>query len=262
VGALVLGHVQSVEIGAETAKWMEVLANYVGELTERKRGEDDLRRSREQLRQLSAHLQAAIEEERKRISREMHDELGQQLSLLQLECGVIEDHLRSDQGDLRAKTQSMTNLIDSLIGSVQRISADLRPSLLDNLGIGAAVEWFAKQFEKRVGIECQITVDPPDVKLDQDRSTALFRIFQEALTNVVRHARATTIGVHLIRRERGIVLKVRDNGIGISPGRLADANSLGIMGMRERVHPWGGGVEITGEAGKGTDVTVTIPLEA
>ena len=134
----------------------------------------------------------------------------------------------------------MTKLIDSTIRSVQRISADLRPSLLDNLGIGAAAEWQAKEFQKRTGIECEATVDPPDMKLDQDRSTALFRIFQETLTNVARHAQATKVKVHLSERDERVILKVKDNGVGISTDRLAEAKSFGLIGMRERVHFWGG----------------------
>jgi PAS domain S-box-containing protein len=260
IGCLNLAHTKNIDIGDETKQWIEGLANFVAVLMERKRAEEDLRASREQLRELSRWTQAAIEEERKRISREIHDQLGQELSLLQLELGLMQDGLPKVKSDLRSKAQSMTRLIDSAIRSVQKISTDLRPTLLDNLGLGAAVDWAAKEFQKRTKIRCRMSADPPDLKLDPERSTALFRILQEALTNVFRHARATQVAVHLEGRKHDVVLTVRDNGIGIPLRRITHAKSVGLTGMRERVHPWGGSVAISGTPGKGTAVTVTIPL--
>jgi PAS domain S-box-containing protein len=260
IGCLNLAHPDSIEVSKETALWIESLANYVAELTERKHGEEELRTSREQLRELSNHLQFAIEEERKRIAREIHDELGQQLSLLRLELGLMEDQIPAAQKDLRKESHSLAKLIDASIRSVQKISSDLRPTLLDNLGIGAAVEWQTKEFQKRTKIACEVTIDPPEIKLDQERTTALFRILQEALTNIVRHARATKVAVSLILGDHAITLRVHDNGIGITPQHLTDARSFGLMGMRERVHPWGGNVEIHGETGKGTEVMINIPI--
>ena len=206
------------------------------------------------------HLQFAIEEERKRIAREIHDELGQQLSLLRLELGLMEDQIPAAQKELRKESHSLTKLIDASIRSVQKISSDLRPTLLDNLGIGAAVEWQTKEFQKRTKIICEVTIEPPEIKLDQERTTALFRILQEALTNIVRHARATKVIVSLILGDHAVTLRVQDNGIGITPQHLTDARSFGLMGMRERIYPWGGNVEIHGEAGKGTEVMINIPI--
>jgi signal transduction histidine kinase len=231
----------------------------VSELTERKRGEEELRTSQEQLRELSNHIQFAVEEERKSIAREIHDELGQQLSLLRLELGLMEDQFPADQKNLRKESRSLTKLVDSAIRSVQKISSDLRPTLLDNLGIGAAVDWQTKEFQKRTKINCEVKIDPPEIKLDQERTTALFRILQEALTNIVRHAYATNVRVSLVLGEHAVTLRVQDNGIGITPQHLADARSFGLMGMRERVHPWGGNVDIRGETGKGTEIIVNIP---
>lgn len=217
--------------------------------------------SREQLRELSRRTQSAIEEERKRIGREIHDQLGQELSLFQLELGLIEDKLPRMQKDLRDKLKSMSALIDSSIRTVQKISADLRPTLLDNLGLGAAVEWAVKEFQKRTRIRCQVSFEPFEVKLDQERSTALFRILQETLTNVLRHARATKVNVLLVKREDAVVLTVRDNGIGIPRQRINDPKSVGLTGMRERVRPWGGKVSITAGSRKGTDITIIVPMK-
>jgi PAS domain S-box-containing protein len=261
IGCLNLAHTKSVEVSASTVKWIESLANYVALLTERKHIEEELRESREQLRELSRETHSAIEEERKRIAREIHDQLGQELSLFQLELGLIQDQLLRTQKDLRKKLQTMSTLVDSSIKTVQRISADLRPTLLDNLGLGAAVEWAAKEFQKRTRIRCQVALAPAEVKIDQDRSTALFRTLQEALTNVLRHAKATKVSIQLMKTEDAIVLTIRDNGTGIPRKRINDSKSVGLTGMRERVRPWGGKVVITGELRKGTEITVTVPMK-
>lgn len=261
IGCLNLLHTESIPVSEETQRWIEGLANYVAALTERKRAEEELRSSREQLRELSRRTRSAIEEERKRIAREIHDELGQELSLAQLELGFIRERLPSTQKDLVKKTKSITKLIDAAIKSVQKISTSLRPTLLDNLGLGAAAEWAVGDFQKRTRIRCRISVDPPDVAVDPERSTALFRILQEALTNVVRHARATKVDVRLALRNDDVQLRVRDNGKGIPAGRIDDPKSAGLAGMRERVLPWEGSVTFNGKPGKGTEVVVTVPLE-
>ena len=259
IGSLNVAHTESIDISGETARWIESLANFVAVLGERKRAEEELRSSREQLRELSRHIQSAIEDERLRIAREIHDKLGQELSLLQLEVGLIREQLPKDKRALRGKTASMMKLIDSTIRSVQRISTDLRPTLLDNLGLGAAIEWASKEFQKRTKIHCRVDVDPSDLKLDPDRSTALFRILQEALTNVLRHARASRVHVRLTRHEETVTLSVRDNGVGIAAARITDSKSVGLTGIRERVLPWSGKVSITGKPGKGTEVIITVP---
>ena len=261
VGCLNLAHTENVEISDDTKQWIEGLANYVAVLTERKRAEEEIRASREQLRELSRWTQSAIEEERKRIAREIHDQLGQELSLLQLELGMIQDGLPKADKELRAKAKSMTKTIDTAIRSVQRISAELRPTLLDNLGLGAAVDWVVREFRKRTELRCRVSVNPPDLRLDQERSTAFFRILQETLTNVLRHARATQVDVRLVKQEHAVVLNVRDNGTGIPQHRITDWKSVGLTGIRERVHPWRGSVVISSRRDKGTEVIVTIPLE-
>ena len=260
VGCLNLVHTQNVEISNDTKQWIEGLANYAAVLTERKRAEEELRASREQLRELSRSTQSAIEEERKRIAREIHDQLGQELSLLQLELGLIQDGIPNAEKDLRAKAKSMTRLIDSAIRSVQKISTDLRPTLLDNLGLGAAVDWATREFQKRTKTRCQVSIEPPDLKVDQERSTAFFRILQETFTNILRHARASRVEVRLEKHKGAVVLNVTDNGIGIPLHRITDPKSVGLTGMRERVLPWGGSVAISRKPDKGTEIIVTIPL--
>ncbi len=261
IGCLNLAHTDNVEVAQETRQWIEGLANYVAVLTERRRAEEDLRISREQLRELSNRTRSAIEEERKRIAREIHDELGQDLSLLQLDLGLLQSRMPHAEAELQKKAQSMIRLVDSAIKCVQRISSDLRPTLLDNLGLGAAAEWAVNEFQKRTKIRCRIMVYPRDVMLDPQRSTALFRILQEALTNVLRHARATTVKVKLVELDGEVELRVRDNGVGISPLRIKDPKSTGLAGMRERVLPWGGSVTIVGKKPQGTEVIVNVPLK-
>ncbi len=262
VGALGLAHPSSIEISAHTAQWIESLANFVAALTERKRSEEELRSSHEQLRALSIHHQSAIEEERKRIAREIHDELGQELALLQLELGLLESDMPVQRKDLQEKIRVISKLAESSIRSVQRISSNLRPTLLDNLGLGAAVEWQTKEFQKRTTIQCEVIIEPSEIKVDQDISTALFRILQEALTNVARHAHATKIDVRLVMNDQTIELNVSDNGTGITPERVTDPQSFGLIGMRERMYPLGGNVNITGTPGKGTLLTVVVPRKS
>lgn len=259
IGAIGLAHPGSIRVSEQTKNWIQSLANYVAALTERKQAEEELRSSHDQLRDLAAHLLSAVEDERKRIAREIHDELGQELSLMRLELGLVESGLRADQKELRKEAKSMSKLIDAAFQSVQRISSDLRPTLLDNLGIGAAVDWQIKEFRKRTKIACEVSINPPDIKLDQERSTALFRILQEALTNIARHAQATSATVVLRERNEGIELIVIDNGIGIAPERIADARSFGLLGMRERVYQVGGTVTVSRGIGCGTQVRVSVP---
>jgi len=162
---------------------------------------------------------------------------------------------------LLAKTKSMSSLIDVTVQSVQRISSELRPGLLDNLGLSAAVEWQAREFEKRTGILFDVEIDPEEIVLDRNRSTAIFRIFQETLTNMTRHAKASKVEVILKEKSDAIELKVRDNGRGITEDQISDPRSFGLMGMRERVHSLRGYLGITGTPNKRTTVMVNIPLE-
>ncbi len=229
-------------------------------ITLRKQAEKELRLSREQLRNHYVHLQTAIEQERTRIAREIHDELGQALTALKMDLAWLDQKMSGHLKALRSKSQVMLKSIDNYIKSVQRISADLRPRLLDDLGLSAAIEWQAREFHERTGIEYQMTFFPEDIVIDQERSTLVFRIFQETLTNIARHAQATRVRISLQQHERKLQMKVRDNGRGITPEQIVDGKSFGLMGMRERVHPLKGKIKIKGRPGRGTIVFLSMPL--
>ena len=230
------------------------------DITDRKRAETEIERSREQLRNLSAHLQSVREKERTRIARELHDELGQLLTALNTGLVLLNRKIPETEKALRDQTGSMIELVDMTMQTLKRIYMALRPGMLDHLGLAVAIGWQAGEFEKRTGIRCKVTVDPEDLSLDPDLSTAIFRIFQETLTNIARHAGAARVHVSLKATAEKVLLTVRDNGRGITQEQLAKPNSFGLLGMRERTHYWGGDVRISGKPGKGTLVKVAIPL--
>jgi len=225
---------------------------------------EELERSREQLRKLSRRLQSIREEDSKRIAREIHDELGQSLTALKMDLSWLASRFPEDISDRRLlldKIKAMTSLIDRTIQTVQKISSELRPGLLDDLGLIPAIEWQAQEFQKRTGIHCQLEIEGETLDLDSDRSTAIFRVFQEALTNVARHARASRVSINLRTDAEKLELRVTDNGIGISEKAVQAIDSLGLMGMRERLHPFGGELGIRGWPNKGTELTVSLPLK-
>ena len=226
---------------------------------ERKRAEEELRRSREQLRALTAYLQSVREEERVKIAREIHDDLGQSLTALKMDLSWLKGRLSEDRS-LQQKAETMMDLIDSTIHTVRRIAAEARPAVLDNLGLTAAIEWQAQDFQKRTGIRCELKRTLNDLQLDQNIATTFFRIFQETLTNVARHAKATELEIGLEEKQNNLILEVKDNGRGITEEQVCGSNSLGILGMRERAFLLGGELQIRGVPGKGTTVTVRIPL--
>lgn len=230
------------------------------DITERKRADEELRTSRQQLRDLSAHLQATREQERKQIARDLHDELGQGLTALKMELSWLAKKLPGNQRLLQEKVNSLSKVVDNTVHAVQRISTELRPGILDDLGLVDAFEWQAKEFQNRTGIKCEVTLNRKDFVLDQDRSIAIFRIFQETLTNVARHASAARVQVFLVERNGRLILKMKDDGRGITHKQIADPKSLGLIGIRERAFSLGGQAKISGIPNKGTTVTVTIPL--
>jgi PAS domain S-box-containing protein len=229
------------------------------DITERKRTELELQRSREQLRNLAAHFQAVREQERATIAREIHDEVGQAMTALKIGLNRLDKRLPEATQAVREMIVNMSEITDETIQTMQRICAKLRPGLLDDLGLAAAIEWQAGEFQKRMGICCEVSLDPVDTTLNQEHATAMFRIFQETLTNVARHAEATIVTANLKQDVRELVLIVQDNGKGITADQVSDSKSFGLIGMRERVHPWGGSVVFRGVRGKGTTVTVRLP---
>ncbi len=234
----------------------EILVNAL----QRKRAQVELRRSQEQLRALSARLLSVQERERARIAREAHDELGQSLTALRFDLVALSKKLSARQAALRQKTQAMVKLVDTTLSSVRRIATELRPWMLDDLGLVAAIEWQLQEFEARTGIATALSTAPGQLSLDRDRSTTVFRIVQEALTNVARHAQATAVQVALRQDTYSVSLDVCDNGRGIPKEKIRDGRSLGLIGIRERLLPFDGRVEITGSAGQGTHVAVYMPM--
>ena len=231
------------------------------DVTELKRAEEELKASSEQLRALSASVQSAREEEAARIAREIHDELGSALTSLKLDLELIRrdefpSTSDSELSRFREKIKAMMQLIDQTVDAVRRISSELRPSVLDDIGLVAAIRWQAQQFEAQSGIACHYNLRLEDVDLGPQQSTAIFRVFQEALTNVLRHAQATRVDITLEKEDDELVLTIGDNGRGITAGEKSDRLSLGLLGMQERVNLIGGTIQITGVEGKGTVITV------
>lgn len=229
------------------------------ERRERRHAENELRQSHEQLRALSFHLQHVREEERIRISREVHDELGQALTGLKLELTWLAGRLPKNLKPLHEKAGTLFARIDETIQIIRRIATELRPGVLDTAGLIAALEWQAQQFEKQTGIRCRVRSFVRETLWDQDLNTAFFRIFQETLTNVIRHAKASRVEVRFAETDDWLVLMVKDDGRGISEMEIHNTQSIGLLGMRERAALLGGEVRLRGEPGRGTTVTVRIP---
>jgi len=231
------------------------------DITERKQAEEKLRRTSKLLRELATHLQSVREEERTMIAQEIHDELGQVLTALKIQISLLANKLNNDQEPLKQKINSLSDMIDASVESVQKISSKLRPGILDELGLIAAIEWQAEEFEKLTNIKCSLALPKDELKLERNKTTAIFRIFQEALTNIARHSGATKVVVTLMNHQSNIYLEIHDNGKGITQDQIKDFKSLGIHGMEERAIVFGGQVYIEGLAGKGTKVKVEIPFD-
>jgi signal transduction histidine kinase len=232
---------------------------------ERKRAEEELKRSREEMRALAARLLSSREEERLCIAREIHDEFGEVLTGLKLGLTWVRTRLEArDQtipwAEVFAKMDALKSMADQTANQVRRFCAELRPAVLDDLGLAAAIEWQAREFKARTGIRCELKMPAATPAIDRTHATALFRIFQEILTNVARHAHASKVSVELRESATKVLLKVDDNGKGISAGAAGDSRSLGILGMRERARLLGGEFAIRGAPRRGTTVTVCVPM--
>ncbi len=233
------------------------------DITRRRQTESELRSSREQLRALAARLQAVREEERTRVARGIHDELGQMLTALKMDLRCIEHDLEgisdSRLNPILDKAVAATELTDSLAKSVQRIAAELRPGILDRLGLVTALAYEADQFQQRTGITCHLKTPAEEPALHIDAVTAVFRIFQEAMTNVARHANASVVEIELRFQPDSLVLEIHDNGKGIQAADLLGTYSLGVLGMKERARQLGGDVVFKPGIGGGTVVMLQIP---
>ncbi len=257
-GSDLWGMVSSSPMFDDNAQFVGALGMII-DVTKRKQAEEALRRSREELRDLATHLQAAREQERTIIAREIHDDLGQNLSALKIDLTSLEKRLPKDEEALIDKTKSIAKFIDTIVQSVKRIYSGLRPFLLDDLGLIPAMEWMARGFQDRTGIKCELFISPEDIVIDKDFDTTIFRIFQEALTNAGSHANATSVKVSLGEKGTDLILIVSDNGKGITEKQVSDSKSFGLMGMRERALSVGGEVNIRGIQNEGTTVKVKIP---
>jgi signal transduction histidine kinase len=239
----------------------------VRDISERKAAEEKLKAYSEQLRALSARLQSAREQEGTRIAREIHDELGSALTSLKWDLEEM-DKMMSASSDqpklavLRGKLHAPMKLADTAISAIRRIASELRPSILDDLGLVPAIEWQAQQFQERTGIICDCDCFLEKVELSEEQATAVFRILQEALTNVLRHAQATRVQIKINIENGHFALSVSDNGKGITESEKSEQQSLGILGMRERAHLISGEIDINSVSEQGTVILVQVPLPA
>jgi predicted ATPase/signal transduction histidine kinase len=251
---------------SELLQRLRLLEEIFANALDRKSKEEQLRRrtlelqeTAERMKNLSEHLQEAREQERAHVAREIHDELGAALTVLKMDTSWIWKHLSEEPDMLRERIQSVLELIDSTVGTVQRLSRELRPEMLNILGLPAALEWFTGEFEGREGIQCKLRCTGDEIT-NEKCVLVLFRIFQEALTNVSRHAQATEVTIDLQVSRDAVTMEISDNGKGITQEEIHDRNSIGLIGMRERVSFLSGSLEIGGEPNKGTTLRVTLPL--
>lgn len=244
-----------------TARLQEINIRLTAEIAERRRAEEALQQSQQLLRELGHHTGQIIEEERKRIARELHDQLGQNLMALRIDVLMMQRAAGGDKPELNATVESALNNIDSMIKNVRVIINNLRPAVLD-LGLAATFEWEIQEFERRTGIVCMLCTDRSEFQVDDAHALALLRILQESLTNVARHANADRVDVSLHGDGNGLHLRVADNGIGNFPACRRKAKAFGLIGIQERVSALGGSLSIITEKGKGLVLTVTLPLPA
>jgi PAS domain S-box-containing protein len=260
-GESLWAHVIMTIIEGEAGRYLYGLV-MMEDVTDRKTAEMDLARSQKELRNLSAHLQDTIEQEKKMIAREIHDTLGQSLFMLKMDMGQMRIRLDGSRSTLTGRMKKMMSQVDEAIRKTRSISALLRPEMLEELGLYAAIELHAREFTKRSGIRCLLDLPETETAIDEALSIALFRIFQEVLVNVLRHARASVVETK-IRVDKGkIFMTIRDNGRGITASKINSMRSFGLAGIRERAIACGGAVNIKGLRNKGTEIHVLMPLSA
>ncbi len=247
IGGLIADAIQKKQVDQELQEYQ----NHLEKLVETRTGE---------LRQLSHQIQKIREEEKSRMSREIHDELGQSLTALKMDIYQLEKKFPPESVDLRKRTQSMVDLVDNTIKSVQRIAMELRPPILDAFGLCEAIAWQAGEYENRFSIQFDLNCLQTHLDLEEDLKTTFFRIFQESVTNVVRHAEASKVNVSMNCDKGQLIMVIKDNGKGIQKDQIKASHSLGLIGIRERVRFWNGEVQFEGAPGKGTSVMVRIPV--
>ncbi len=256
------GHLFPIEIAVSAIErdGSYIFTGILRDISKRKHSAKELIESRERLRNLSNRLQSAREEEKEKIAREIHDELGQSLSALKFELGWIENNISSEETEIFKRVHTMSALIENAVQNVQRIASELRPRILDILGLCEGLKWQAKEFQKRTGIQCKLTIEPNNIDVDPDRSITLFRIYQETLTNVARHSQAKRVETSFKRRDKFLELEIEDDGQGMDPDQAENPNSFGLIGIKERTLVWGGEARIHSKKGEGTKIIVSLPL--
>jgi PAS domain S-box-containing protein len=243
-----------------TAEGVTAMRGTIMDITERKQTVEALKRSQELLRELTAHQDRVKEEERRRIAREIHDELGQTLLALRIDVSMLDARTAGSHPRLNQKVRGALHHIDATVKTIRTIINNLRPAVLD-LGLTAAIEWQVAEFRRRSGITCDLEFSDEELVVDDARATTLFRILQESLTNVIRHAKASHVLIELDSQDDSLVMKIRDNGVGIHPGPRKGTNSFGLVGVEERIHALNGKFIIDSAPGRGTTLAIYIPLE-
>ena len=230
------------------------------DVTLRLRAMEDLTRSRAETKALAAAAQEALEHEKRRIARELHDELGQSLTMLTMDVAWCKTHATAGDPEVPSRLARMEGLLKATVASTRRIASDLRPLMLDDLGLAPALEWLVQNMAQRSGFACTLTMDEAALTLPQVHSTALFRIVQEALTNIAKHARATRASVEIERQDGRLLVRVRDNGAGFDAGGPRKPASFGLLGLRERVSLLQGDLHIDSGSGEGTTIEIDLPV--
>jgi len=233
----------------------------LNDITQKVKAEEKLIKSRDQLKKLSEHLQAAREEERANIAREVHDDLGQSLTALKMDLVWLKKNRLIGEELLSEKLDGMVDVINQTIKTIQRIATELRPKLIDDLGLVSAIEWQTREFQNKSGIKCKINLIDDSINLNNKASLTVFRIFQEALTNIVRHSNADSVEIKITSNDKNFYLSIHDNGGGIPKNKLDASTSIGIIGMKERADIVGGHLKINTDSKKGTEIIVIIPIK-
>jgi signal transduction histidine kinase len=241
-------------------KMRDISLKMMRDAEQQKLVESSYKTQNQQLRDFSVRLEKAREEERARIAREIHDELGQQLTAIKIDISWIKKRINPEESELQERIKGLISLVDQTVITVRKIATDLRPGILDDLGLIPALEWQCAEFSKRSGIECNFNCKIGDLEFDDDFSTTVFRIFQETLTNIAKHSGASKVEIKIFMNEDGLNLEVKDNGAGITEEEARSNNSLGLLGMRERALLYGGKIFINGNQKEGTVVKLLMPL--
>ena len=232
------------------------------DVTARIEAEAALRRSKDELQELGAAAHMTREQEKSRIARELHDELGQLLTMLQMDVAWCKERQPRGDAPFGAKLDRMESLLKSTIAATRRIASDLRPLMLDDLGLVPSIEWLVENFAQRTGIACELSIGDRDLNLSREHATAIFRIIQESLTNVAKHAQATHADITIETENHALVVRIEDDGVGFAPGAPRKPHSFGLFGLRERASLMGGEASIASASGQGTRIEVRLPYEA